>query len=102
MTLHTDDTDLERARKRAARMAGFYAHLLLYVVVNVLLTVIDVAAGPAGGETVLALDWAYWSIIFWGVIVVIDAMTTFVIPVLLGEGWQRRQVDRYLARRQEA
>jgi hypothetical protein len=90
-----EDEALARARRRVARVGGFYAHVLVYLVVNALLATIDLTAGTRA-NAVFHLDWAYWSILFWGVIVVTDAVRTFLLPALLGERWQQRTLDHYL------
>jgi len=95
VTVHNDRA-LGRARRRVARIRGFYVHLITYLVVNSLLATIDLIAGTTGDEVVIGLDWAYWSIIFWGVIVVADAVTTFVLTAVLNDRWEQRRLDHYM------
>lgn len=95
MTVHTDRA-LARARRRVARIRGFYVHLITYLVVNGLFAAIDAIAGTTGTETVMGLDWAYWSIIFWGVIVVADGVTTSVSTAVFDDWWEERRLDHYL------
>lgn len=48
----------------------FYRHLIIYIIVNLMLFVLDVLDG--GGW------WFYFPLIGWGILVVIQALRTFV------------------------
>lgn len=72
-----DNPALDRARKRAKELRGFYSHLLTYVLVSTLLVFIDLADSSVTATEFLGLSWAYWPILGWGVAVVIHAINTF-------------------------
>jgi hypothetical protein len=66
-----EDRDLERlARKRAAAKMGWYIHALVYVCVNLLLTVLSAMSG--GG-------WAVYPALGWGIGLAVHGVFTFVV-----------------------
>jgi cellulose synthase/poly-beta-1,6-N-acetylglucosamine synthase-like glycosyltransferase len=60
-----------RARTRAEAKFGFYKHLAVYLVINILLFLINLTTSPD-------YFWAIWPLIGWGVAVAFHALTVFV------------------------
>lgn len=75
--MNPEDAALERARKRAKELRGFYSHLITFVLVCTLLVIIDLVNSSSTEPEFLGLTWAYWPILGWGAAVVIHAVTTF-------------------------
>ena len=69
--MRTDDREA-RARLRAEAKYGFYRHLAVYVVVNLMLFVINLATSPTN-------FWAIWPLIGWGIAIAIHALMVFVL-----------------------
>ncbi len=81
-----EDQAWRRARARATAQRDFLAHLAIYLAVNSLLVVIDVAAGSSD-TTFLGLDWAYWPIGGWGLGLAIHAIWAFAV----GSNWTEQR-----------
>ena len=64
----------EEAEKRVVARRGFYKHLLVYVVVNVILVLIW--AFPGGG----GYPWFLWVIGGWGIGLLFNFIEVFVWP----------------------
>ena len=64
----------EEAKKRVAAKRGFYKHLFVYVLVNIIL--VFVWAFPAGG----GYPWFLWVIGGWGIGVLFNFVEVFVWP----------------------
>ena len=64
----------EEAKKRVEAKRGFYIHLFVYVVVNIILIIIW--AFPAGG----GYPWFLWVIGGWGIGVLFNFIEVFVWP----------------------
>jgi len=64
----------EEARKRLEARKGFYKHLVVYVVVNIILVIIW--AFPAGR----GYPWFLWVLGFWGLGVLFNFFDVFVWP----------------------
>lgn len=60
----------KRAKKRAEAKIGFYIHLAVYVVVNVLLLVINLTASPQ-------YLWFKWPLMGWGIGLFFHGMSVF-------------------------
>lgn len=79
----------KRARKRMEEVRDFYAHLLVYVVVNLGLFLIDTVTG---GRT-----WFYWPLIGWGIALIIHGVTV-LLGGGFGERWEQRKIRQYMER----
>lgn len=86
IAVRREDPAWARARARATAQRDFLVHLVIYVLVNTLLVVIDVAAGTSG-STFLGLDWAFWPIAGWGLGLIIHGFWTFTV----GSSWEERR-----------
>lgn len=86
---------IRRARARVRAVRDFYGHLAVYLIVNTVLIVVDVAGGKEG-ETFLGLDWAFFPLIGWGIFVLIQAGATFWFEPSFGRSWRDRKFRQYL------
>ena len=80
----TEETSYQRVKTRVEELKGFYAHLTVYLLVNLGLFVIDFASGSGW--------WFYWPLVGWGVAVAIHAVFVFGIEGPLGRGWEERKI----------
>ena len=78
----------EEAKKRVEAKRGFYKHLLIYVVVNIILVIIW--AFPAGG----GYPWFLWVIGGWGIGVLINFVEVFVWPKGSDKGAIEKEVEK--------
>jgi len=69
--MNADDRQA-RARRRAEARYGFYKHLAVYLVVNILLFLINLTSSPD-------YFWAIWPLMGWGLAIVFHALNVFVI-----------------------
>ncbi len=66
----------------------FYIHASLFIGVNVLLAIIDLASG--GGQ------WFYWSLIGWGTGLAVHAATVYM--PFFGDEWEELKIRELLGR----
>ncbi len=78
-----------RARLRAGAKLGFYIHLMVYVLVNLLLLAINLQLTP--GRV-----WFLWPLCGWGVGIICHGATVF-----LGRGMMQRMTERELENERE-
>ena len=83
------DPAMERARKRARELRGFYGNLMIYVLVCALLVVIDLVTGTSG-DTFIGLNWAYWPIAGWGLAVALHGLR---VAIPAQGGWEERKAQ---------
>lgn len=71
-----DEQAQRRARQRAGAKLGFYIHLTVYVLVNLLLLAINLETSP--GRL-----WFLWSLCGWGVGVICHGVSVFIGPTIM-------------------
>ena len=88
--MSTEGDHYQAARRRVAHMKEFYAHLLVYVVVNAGLLLID---GLSAGDT-----WVHWPLLGWGVGLAAHWATVFGPARRFGADWEQRKIQQLLER----
>ncbi|MGH1407266.1 MAG: 2TM domain-containing protein [Rhodomicrobiaceae bacterium] len=63
----------EQAKKRVEAKIGFFIHLIIYIFVNGILAVVDIAASPDK-------LWFYWPLAGWGIGVLMHGIAAFHHP----------------------
>lgn len=76
----------EEAKKRVENKKGFFVHLTVYVLVNIFLVIIWAVTNPGG------YPWFIWSIIGWGIGIVIHCLNVFVFD--RRTGWEQRELEK--------
>lgn len=88
--MNVDEDRYQAARRRVAQMKEFYAHLLVYVVVNAGLLLID---GLSADGT-----WFHWPLLGWGVGLAAHWATVFGPQRRFGADWEQRKIQQLLQR----
>lgn len=101
-------TSLERAKKRVKQLKGFYTHLSVYIVINIILLILKgrflvFVIDKTGNVETRFIDWLDWNIIatplIWGVFLVIHGIRVFSHPYL--EKWEARKIQKLMDREDE-
>lgn len=87
---------LERVKKRVKSIAGFYRHLLIYVIVNLFLIAIKYFNLDAGEEFLRFSTFS--TAFFWGIGVVFHALSVFGSSVFLGNDWEEKKIREFMER----
>lgn len=85
----------KRARKRLDQIKGFYRHLLIYLVVNILIIGFFMYKAHAEGESLLTLD-TFELAIFWGLGLGVHAFSVFGLDLLIGRKWEEKKIRKYM------
>jgi 2TM domain len=95
-----DDTDRIRLiRRRVRREAGFYRHLLTYLVVITGLFLLNLASNSyRPGETRLHHWWVIWVALGWGIGIAAHGARTMLRVGPFSSAWEDRKVNELLAR----
>ena len=85
------ETRYQNAKKRVEALKGFYTHLTVYVLVNLLLFTINVLTSPDS-------LWFYWPLMGWGIAVAVDAYSVGALRVFgaggrFGAEWEERKIN---------
>lgn len=79
------DAAYEAARKRVEARLGFFAHLAVYVVINVVFLIV--------------VGWDFlWATVFWGIGIVAHAYGVFFADSGRVQAWKDQQIAKELAR----
>lgn len=79
------------AFKKVERLRKFYLHLMMYIVTNAGCMAINLLTNPD-------YLWFFGSCIFWGIGLVVHALTVFVFDKYFTGEWELAKVEKYLGR----
>lgn len=77
------------AQKRVKEIRGFYAHLISYVAVNIVIIIFNILYHELGYMKIKINQ--FYSLIIWGIIVLINAGIVF-----LGNDWEKRKIRKLM------
>ena len=84
----------ERAKKRVKQITGFYSHLLVYVVINLIVVVINIQQLKEGESY---FQWRnFFTLIFWGIGLFAHGLTVFMPTMVLGKNWEERKIKEFM------
>lgn len=84
----------ERAAKRVKSIKGFYSHLMVYIVINIVIVIINVQNLDAGESY---FKWQNFTTLgFWGIGLFAHGMTVFMPAIILGKNWEERKIKEYM------
>ncbi|WP_026705800.1 2TM domain-containing protein [Flavobacterium soli] len=88
----------ERARKRVKSIAGFYKHLMAYILVNLfLISMKYFKLDP--GENFFEFS-TFSTAFFWGIGLAFHAAGVFGTNVFLGNDWEEKKIDELMKKNQ--
>ncbi|MGB3342618.1 MAG: 2TM domain-containing protein [Aequorivita sp.] len=94
---------LKRARKRVEALKGFYSHLSVYLIVNIVLFVIRRRVLEFFAHTFEEtnfLDWIDWNILavpfFWGIGLLYHAAKVFQYKFKFVKNWEEKQLRKFM------
>jgi uncharacterized integral membrane protein len=80
----------EKALKRVKKMKGFYTHLLVYVIINLMIVIINFQ-NLKTGESYFKLD-NFFTAFFWGIGLVAHGLSVFGPDFFLGNDWEEKKI----------
>jgi hypothetical protein len=84
--MNTEELKYQKAKKRVEVLKGFYNHLAVYTVVNLMLFAINMVTSPEG-------LWFIWPLAGWGIAIGIHAFSVFGIGRMFGGDWEERKIQ---------
>lgn len=84
--------EYHEAKRKVAKLKGFYQHLGFFVVINAILIAINLIMSPDS-------LWFYWVTIFWGIAVVWQAYDVFGNERMLGKDWEEKKIQDYMEKK---
>ncbi len=90
MTQHMSEEELYQiARKRVEEKKGFFIHLTIYIIVNVILVIIWATTGAR-------FPWFIFPLGGWGIGIIFHFLGTFVFSK--ETNWERKEIEKEVAR----
>ena len=78
------------AKKRVKKLKGFYTHLAIYLLVNLLIVFINIQ-DLKPGESYFKYE-NFITLFFWGIGLLAHAMSVLVPQFVLGKNWEERKI----------
>ena len=80
----------EKALKRVKKIKGFYTHLLVYVVINLMIVILNIQ-GLGKGESYFKLE-NFFTAFFWGIGLVTHGLSVFLPGMVMGKNWEEKKI----------
>lgn len=93
---HEKREQLERAKKRVKKIKGFYSHLLVYVVINLMIVVVNIN-NLEPGESYFHYE-NFFTLFFWGIGLAVHGLSVFLPNFILGKNWEERKINEIMKR----
>ncbi|MBN8567443.1 MAG: 2TM domain-containing protein [Flavobacteriales bacterium] len=85
-----EEIKYQEALKRVKKIKGFYSHLLVYIVVNIMIIVVNIQ-NLSPGESYFQYK-NFFTAFFWGIGLVAHGFSVFVLQWFLGSNWEERKI----------
>ena len=97
-----DKDKFEKAHKKMKDIKGFYSHLVVYLVINLLLVLAQI--GLFNGS-LANIDLPSWSFLttpfFWGIGVFFHGLYVFQHKFSFFKDWEKRKIEEYMKKDEE-
>lgn len=87
------------AYRKVKRIKGFYTHLKIYIIVNVIIIVASTNRGifTEGIQASGLLEWhTYSTALFWGIGLVAHGLSVFGSNILFSEDWEQKKIKEFM------
>lgn len=85
-----EEIKYQEALKRVRKIKGFYSHLLVYIVVNIMIVVVNIQNLDPGESYFQYKN--FFTAFFWGIGLVAHGFSVFLPQWFLGNNWEERKI----------
>lgn len=97
-----DNDKYNRALKKMKDIKGFYSHLVVYVVVNIVLMLAHMGIFTHGWVTIEVPSWSYFTTpFFWGIGLFFHGLYVFQHKFRFFKDWEERKIKEYMEKDEE-
>lgn len=96
---YSTDESYNAAYKKVKKIKGFYSHLKVYVIVNLIVIVSSLTRNHlTGGIDFSGLsEWhTYSTAFFWGIGLVAHAISVFGSDLFFSQDWEQKKIQKYM------
>lgn len=99
--METQNSDIKyiKARHKVEKLKRFYIHLVVYLVINTVITVVKIMNNINNGETFNEAFFDFATVItwlIWGIAIALHAFSVFGIQFILGDDWEERKIEKFM------
>ena len=96
--LTPDEQKLERAKKRVKQIKGYYKHLMVYIIVNIILIAMEYI-NLDEGEVFFRFS-NFQTAFFWGIGLLFHTINVFGKDFFLGNDWEEKKIKELMDKNQ--
>ena len=85
-----DEIKYQEAAKRVKTIKGFYTHLTVYIVVNIMIIIVNVQ-NLDEGESFFKFK-TFSTALFWGVGLAAHGLSVFLPSLIMGKDWEEKKI----------
>ena len=90
----------EKAFKKVKKIKGFYTHLLVYVVINIMIVIMNIQ-NLDKGESYFQIK-NFFTAFFWGIGLLGHAISVFGPEILFRKNWEERKIKEYIEKENQS
>ncbi|MEL6813003.1 MAG: 2TM domain-containing protein [Bacteroidota bacterium] len=92
-----ENNKYKRAKKKMEEIKGFYSHLVVYIIVNVLLLLVQMGVFSGNWGTIGLPSFAYFTTpFFWGIGLTFHGLYVFQHKFRFFKDWEERKIKEYM------
>lgn len=94
-----DEIRYQEALKRVKKIKGFYTHLIVYIVINLMIVIVNIQELDAGESY---FHWHnFTTLFFWGIGIVAHGLSVFLPTAVLGKNWEQKKIKQLMEQGRE-
>ena len=95
------DENYNAAYKKVKKIKGFYSHLRIYIIINILIIIASIKGDVFEGYIHIRdgglFNWhTYSTAFFWGIGLLAHALSVFGEDVFFGRDWEEKKIQKYI------
>jgi uncharacterized integral membrane protein len=94
-----DEIKYQEALKRVKKIKGFYTHLMVYVVINVMIVIANIQ-NLSEAESYFQFK-NFMTAFFWGIGLLAHGLSVFLPTMFLGQDWENRKIRELMEKEKE-
>ena len=91
---NSDEIRFQEALKRVKKIKGFYTHLIVYVIINIMFLIVNIQSLGVGESYFQFKN--FQTAFFWGIGLVAHGLSVFVPTIIMGNNWEERKIKEFM------
>ena len=98
-TINQNSEKYQYAENQVKKLKGFYTHLAIYVVINIILLVL-VSKNLDRGQSFWSFE-TFSTAIFWGIGIIAHATSVFGKNLIFNKDWENKKIQEFMDKDQK-